>query len=61
VYEWTLKEECTVRLFENRVIRKVFGLKKAEVTEKNRGSCIMMSFIICTHPKISLGRSSQGE
>jgi hypothetical protein len=28
---------------------------------ENGGSCTMRSFIICTHPQISLGKSSQGE
>jgi hypothetical protein len=28
---------------------------------ENGGSCTMRNFIICTHPQISLGRSSQGE
>jgi hypothetical protein len=29
--------------------------------QENGGSCTMRSFIICTHPQISLGRSNQGE
>jgi hypothetical protein len=29
--------------------------------EENGGSYTMRSFIVCTHPQISLGRSSQGE
>jgi hypothetical protein len=28
---------------------------------ENGGSCTMRNFIICTHPQISLGKSSQGE
>jgi hypothetical protein len=27
-----LKEECRLRVFENRVLRRIFGLKKDEVT-----------------------------
>jgi hypothetical protein len=27
---------------------------------ENGGSCTMRNFIICTHPQISLGKSSQG-
>jgi hypothetical protein len=46
----TLREEHRLRVFENRVLRRIFG-----------GSCIAREFIICTHPQISLGRSSQGE
>jgi len=28
----TLREECRLRVFENRVLRKVFGTKRGEVT-----------------------------
>jgi hypothetical protein len=28
----TLREECRLRVFENRVLRKIFGLKRDEVT-----------------------------
>ena len=28
----TLREECRLRVFENRVFRRVFGPKRAEVT-----------------------------
>jgi hypothetical protein len=28
----TLKEECRLRVFENMVLRRIFGLKKDEVT-----------------------------
>jgi hypothetical protein len=27
----TLREECRLRVFENRVLRKIFGLKRDEV------------------------------
>jgi hypothetical protein len=46
-------------VFENMVLRRIFGRKRNEVTWE--WSCTMRSFIICTHPQISLGRSSQGE
>jgi hypothetical protein len=36
------------------------GLKRDEVKE-NGGNCTVTSFIICTHPTLSLSRSSQGE
>jgi hypothetical protein len=29
--------------------------------QENGGSCTVRSFIFCTHPQISLGRSNQGE
>jgi hypothetical protein len=46
-------------VFENRVIRRIFGPKRDEVTE-NGGSFTMRSFIICTHPEVILGRSNRG-
>jgi hypothetical protein len=56
----SLREEYRLRVFENRVLRRIFGTKRDEVWE-NGGSCTMRIFVICTHPQISLGRSSQGE
>jgi hypothetical protein len=53
----TLREEHRLRVFENRVLRRIFGPKRDE----NGGSCTMRNFIICTHTQISLGKSSQGE
>jgi hypothetical protein len=41
----TLREEHRLRGFENRVLRKIFGLKSDEVTGEN---CITRSFVICT-------------
>ena len=32
----TLREECRLRVFENRVLRRVFGLKRDEVTGECR-------------------------
>ena len=32
----TLMEECRLRVFENRVLRRIFGPKKDEVTEEWR-------------------------
>jgi hypothetical protein len=46
-------------VFENRVPCRTFGTKRDEVT--GEWSCTMRSFVICTHPKISLGSSSWGE
>jgi hypothetical protein len=53
----TLREEHRLRVFENRVLRRIFGPKRDEMTE-NGGSCTVRNFIICTHPQISLGRLS---
>jgi hypothetical protein len=55
-----LSEEHRLRVFENRVLRRILGPKRDEETE-NEGSCTVRSFIICTHPQILLGRSYQGE
>jgi hypothetical protein len=41
----TLREEYRPRVFENRVLRRIFGPKRDEVTGEN---CIMRSFVICT-------------
>jgi hypothetical protein len=51
----TLRDEHRLRVFENRVWRRMFGPKR-----DNGGSCLM-SFIFCTHPQILLGTSNQGE
>jgi hypothetical protein len=55
----SLREEHRLRMFVNRVLRGIFRPKKNNVAGERR-SCTMRSFIICTHPQISLGRSSQG-
>jgi hypothetical protein len=49
-----------MRVFENKVLRRIFGCKRNEVKGEWR-SCIMGSFMICTDHQISLGRSNQGE
>jgi hypothetical protein len=56
----TLREDHRLRVFENRVLRRIFGPKRDEVT----GECRKLhngSFIICTHHQILLGRSKQEE
>ena len=42
-----LREERGVRVFENRVLRRVFGSKRDEVTGEGR-KYIMRSLVICT-------------
>jgi hypothetical protein len=45
-----LRKEYKVRVFENRVLRRIFGPKREEVTG-NGENFIMRSFMICTpHP-----------
>jgi hypothetical protein len=43
----TLREELRLRVFENRVLRRIFGPKRDEVTGDG-GNGIMRSFIACT-------------
>jgi hypothetical protein len=43
----TLKEEQRLRVFENRVLRRIFGPKREEVT-RGWKNCIMRSFKNCT-------------
>jgi hypothetical protein len=45
----TLREEHRLRVFENRILRRIFGPKRDEVR----------NFIICTHPQISLGKANE--
>jgi hypothetical protein len=42
-----LREEHRLRMFENRVLRRIFGPRTDEVTGDWR-NCIMRSFITCT-------------
>jgi sorting nexin-29 len=59
---WSLtpREEYRLRVFENRILRRVFGPKRDDVTGVWR-KLHSRNCIICTHPQISLSRSSQGE
>jgi hypothetical protein len=36
-----------LRVFENKVLRRIFGLKKEEIQE-NGEKCIIMKFKVCT-------------
>jgi hypothetical protein len=40
-------EECRLRMFEKRVLRRIFGRKRDEVTREWR-NYIMKSLMICT-------------
>jgi hypothetical protein len=42
----TLREEHRLRVFENRVLRRILGLKRDEVTGGCR-NCITKGFVIC--------------
>ena len=50
----TLREERRLRVFQNRVLRKVFGPKRDEVTG-NGENYIMKSLVICTPYRILCG------
>ena len=50
----TLREERRLKVFENRVLRRVFGPKRDEVTG-NGENYIMMSLVICTPYRILCG------
>jgi hypothetical protein len=50
----TLRDERTLRVFENRELRRIFGPKREAVE-----NCTMNSFITCTLHGIILGQSSQ--
>jgi hypothetical protein len=44
----TLREECSLRVFESRLLRKLFGPKKDEITGdwrrlQNEGFCYLFS------------------
>jgi hypothetical protein len=56
----TLREEYRLRVLENKVLRRIFGPKRDEITGESR-KLHSEDFIICTHPRISLARSNQGE
>ena len=42
----TLKEEHRLRVFENKVLRKIFGLREMKL-QGNGESCIMLSYTHC--------------
>ena len=50
----TLREELRLRVFENRVLKRVFGPKRDEVTG-NGENYIMRSLVICTPCPILCG------
>jgi hypothetical protein len=54
----TLREERRLRVFDNRVLRRVFGPNWEEVTGEN---CIMRSLMICTSCPIFFGRLNREE
>ena len=55
IWSLTLREERRLRVFENRVLRRVFGPKRDEVTGE-RINYIIRSLVICTPYRILCGR-----
>jgi hypothetical protein len=49
----TLEREELMRVFENKVPRRIFGTNREELTKEWR-KCIMISFIICVLHQILL-------
>jgi hypothetical protein len=49
----TLREEHRLRVFENRVLRRIFGPKR-ERERENGENCITRSFVICTLRQVYL-------
>jgi hypothetical protein len=49
----TLREEHRLRVFENRVLRRIFGPKRDEVTGEWRR--LYNDLMICTHYQILFG------
>ena len=54
IYKVTLRDERRLRVFENRVLRRVFGSKRDEVTG-NGENYIMRNLVICTPYPILCG------
>jgi hypothetical protein len=38
--------EHRLRVFENKVLRKIFGPKRDKVTSRDGGECLMRSFMM---------------
>jgi hypothetical protein len=49
-----LREEHTLRVFEKRVLRRIFGSKRDEITVA-AGDCIMRSFMVRSSHEIASG------
>jgi hypothetical protein len=56
----TLREERSLRVFENRVLRRIFGPKEGRGIGKGEGY-IMGSLMICTAHPILFRRSNREE
>jgi len=43
-----------LRVFENRVLRRIFGLERYEVRRDSKKNCIVSSFMLCISQEILL-------
>jgi hypothetical protein len=50
-----LREECRLRVFENRVLRRIFGPKRDEVTGEWRRLHNKELYALCASPNIIRG------
>jgi len=55
ISSFTIREERRLRVFENRVLRKIFGLKRDEVKGEWKKNYTMKSLMICTPQPILFG------
>jgi hypothetical protein len=55
----TLKEEHRQRVFENRLLTRIFGLKGMKLLEAGE-NCIMRGFVTCTVCQVKSEVSSKG-
>ena len=51
-WSFTLREECRLRDFENRVLRRIFGPKRDEVTGELRIIHKKELYALCSSPDI---------
>ena len=56
----SLREERRLRVFENRVLRRIFGPKRNEVTGSGE-NYMMKSLMMCTPNSILFGSSNREE
>jgi hypothetical protein len=47
----TLRQECVLRIFENKVLRRIFGPKRDEVTGEWRRLHYVKLYALCSSPR----------
>jgi len=56
----TLREECRLRVFENRALRRIFGPRRDKLTRGGE-NYIMRSLMVCTAPQYCSGDEIKNE